>query len=61
MRGISTNYLQVDKIQPMTSHSSRQEFLRWKPFVLNEQVYDLSHLDSHWVEYQDNRGASHLR
>jgi hypothetical protein len=39
----------------MTSHSSRQEVLRWKPFVLNEQVYDLSHLDSHWVEYQDNR------
>ena len=39
----------------MTSHSSQQEVFRWKPFILNGQVYDLSHLDAHWVEYQDNR------
>ena len=39
----------------MTSQPSRQEVLRWKSFVLNGQVYDLSHLDAHWVEYQDNR------
>ncbi|PZV25373.1 MAG: heat-shock protein [Snowella sp.] len=39
----------------MTSQPSRQEVLRWKRFVFNEQVYDLSHLDAHWVEYQDNR------
>ena len=39
----------------MTSQPSRQEVLRWKPFILNGQVYDLSHLDAHWIEYQDNR------
>ena len=40
----------------MTSQPSRQEVPpRWNSFILNEQVYDLSHLDAHWVEYQDNR------
>jgi len=43
----------------MTSQPSRQEVLRWTPFDFNDQVYeqryDLSHLDAHWVEYQDNR------
>ncbi len=39
----------------MTSQPSRKEVSRWRPFVFKDQVYDLSHLDAHWVEYQDNR------
>lgn len=31
------------------------EVIKWKNFILNGEVYDLSHLDAHWVEYVDNR------
>lgn len=31
------------------------EVIKWRNFILNGEVYDLSHLDAHWVEYVDNR------
>ncbi len=31
------------------------EITSWKNFTLDDQVYDLSHLDAHWVEYLDDR------
>ena len=32
------------------------EVIAWKNFILNGDIYDLSHLNAHWVEYLDQRG-----
>ena len=32
----------------------KTEVKRWRNFTFNGQVYDLSHLDVHWVEYTDD-------
>ena len=31
------------------------EVIAWKNFILNGDIYDLSHLNAHWVEYLDQR------
>jgi hypothetical protein len=31
------------------------ETTSWRNFTLDDRVYDLSHLDAHWVEYLDDR------
>ncbi|WP_414551206.1 heat-shock protein [Anabaena sp. CCY 0017] len=32
-----------------------REVTRWKNFIFNSEIYDLSHLNAHWVEYFDYR------
>ena len=32
-----------------------KEVTSWQNFVLNGEIYDLSHLNAHWVEYLDKR------
>ena len=32
-----------------------KEVIRWRNFTFNSEIYDLSHLNAHWVEYFDYR------
>jgi hypothetical protein len=32
-----------------------KEVISWKNFILEDELYDLSHLNAHWVEYLDKR------
>ncbi|BAY23742.1 heat shock protein C [Calothrix sp. NIES-2100] len=38
----------------------KTEVIRWRNFSYNGTVYDLSHLDAHWVEYLDDRDEKNL-
>ncbi|MDB9316775.1 heat-shock protein [Nodularia spumigena] len=32
-----------------------REVIRWRNFTYNSEIYDLSHLNAHWIEYIDYR------
>lgn len=36
------------------------EVKNWRNFTLNSEIYDLSHLNAHSVEYLDNRDTNNL-
>jgi hypothetical protein len=37
-----------------------EEVTSWRSFKLDEEIYDLSHLNAHWVEYLDERNEQKL-
>ena len=39
----------------MSNFNTVNEVTRWRAFTVGDAVYDLSHLDAHWAEYQDTR------
>ncbi|MBD2212962.1 heat-shock protein [Nostoc linckia FACHB-104] len=36
----------------------KTEVIQWKNFTYNNEVFDLSHLNAHWVKYCDERNES---
>ncbi len=38
----------------------KTEVINWRDFTLNSEIYDLSHLNAHSVEYLDNRDENNL-
>jgi len=35
-----------------------EEVIHWINFAVNDEIYDLSHLNAHWAEYFDNRDVN---
>lgn len=37
-----------------------KEVISWKNFILDGEIYDLSHLNADWVEYLDKRDEKNI-